>query len=74
METILRERRIEIARTQLMEMHMECIALARRLEKSVPSSAEKLTIAHQWENAMNESFALQTHLENLMTTANVTVH
>jgi len=53
---------------------MECIALARRLESSVPSSAERLTIAHQWENAMNESFALQSHLENLMTTARVTVH
>jgi hypothetical protein len=73
-ETIPRERRIEIARAQLLELHMECIALARKLESSVPASAERLTIAHQWEDAMNESFALQSHLENLMTTTHLTVH
>jgi hypothetical protein len=45
---------------------MECIALARKLERSLASSKEKSAIAQQWEAAMEESFALQSQLEHLM--------
>jgi hypothetical protein len=45
---------------------MECVALARKLESSIPSSKEKSAIARQWGAAMEESFALQSQLEHLM--------
>jgi hypothetical protein len=65
-ETILRERSIETVRVRLLTLHMECIALARKLESSIPSSKEKSAIARQWGAAMEESFALQSQLEHLM--------
>jgi hypothetical protein len=74
METNLRDRRIEAARGQLLELHMECVALARKLESSIPSSYERLELAHQWETTMQQSFAVQSQLESLMAGARVTVH
>jgi hypothetical protein len=73
-ETNYRDRRIETVRAELLELHMECIALARKLESTIPSSQEKLSIAHQWEDAMKQSFALQSHLEDLMASTYATVH
>jgi hypothetical protein len=45
---------------------MECIALAWKLESAAQWSAEKAKIAHQWEAAMEQSFALQSQLEDMM--------
>ncbi len=73
MGTILHQPRIDTVRTQLLELHMECLALARKLESPIPSSAEKLSLAHQWEAAMEQSFALQTQLENMMAMSYATV-
>ena len=74
MGIIPQNRRIESVRAQLVEIHMECIALARKLESSIPSSYEKITIAHEWEAAMEQSFALQSTLEDLMAGDPVLVH
>jgi hypothetical protein len=67
-------RKMDSLRTQMLDLHMECIELAQRLQSPIPSIEEKADLAHQWESAMEQSFALQSLLEHMTATSHVTVH
>ena len=74
METTLRDLRIRTVRAQLSALQNECIALAHRLDSGNPIGEERSATAHQWEEAMEESFKLQLKLDALMADDHALVH
>lgn len=74
MDTILHHQTIETVRAQLLELHKECIVLARQLEDSTPLSKEKLDLACRWKAVMEQSFELQAELEQMSAASHAMVH
>jgi len=74
MEPTLRNLRIQTVRAQLSALQTECIALAHQLDDGNSIGQERTAAAHQWNEAMEESFALQSKLENLMADTRVFIN
>jgi hypothetical protein len=66
MEPIFRELRIQTVRTQLAALHMECIALAKKLDAFNVTGEDNAALVHQWKSTMSQSEDLQTQLEKLI--------
>jgi len=69
MDATLRSLRIQTVKAQLSALQTECIALAQKLERVDSVFAGKPEISHQWQESMQESFALQSKLDELMADA-----
>jgi hypothetical protein len=74
MEVTLRNLRIQTVKAQLSALQTECIALAQRLERPDRLGADKPAISCQWQQSMQESFALQSRLDELMAESHAIVH
>jgi hypothetical protein len=73
MEATLRNLRIQTVKAQLSALQTECIALVQKLDRSNPIGGDKTAISNQWNEAMLESFALQSRLDGLMADAHATL-
>ncbi len=66
MEPFLHRLKIQSVKAQLTALRLECASLAHKFEAGGLTDEHKAVMVRRWENALQESHALQTNLEQLI--------